>query len=185
MVLPASMAFSLAMLGCAALVRAARSGAGCPTGERPALPHAERCRGTGDDVGGVGAGGAGAGAQSSSACRAGHQALRIAVETRSHFTSLTSWAASIALLADAGRWERALEGYSAGQGVPLLANSRWQAEMAAPWVAAAAVHLSPEAVEGCSTARPGRDFFAVDEEILLEFFGDVGASRPAVIATAG
>jgi len=96
------------------------------------------------------------------------EALCIAVEAHSHFTSMTSWAASVALLADAGRWERALEAYAAGQGVPLLANSRWQAEMVAPWVAAAAAHLPPEAVEAARQRGRGRDLFAIEAELAQE-----------------
>jgi predicted ATPase/DNA-binding SARP family transcriptional activator len=96
------------------------------------------------------------------------EALGFAVETHSHFTTMTNWAALVALLADTGRWEQALEVYSAGQGVPMLTNSRWQAEMVAPWIAAALAHLPPDAVEAAQERGQGRDLFATVEELLSQ-----------------
>ena len=94
------------------------------------------------------------------------EALGIAVETHSHFTSMTCWAASVALLAEAGRWEQALEVHAAGQGVPLLANSRWQADIVAPWVDAAIAHLPPESAVAARERGRGCDLFVLLAEVL-------------------
>jgi tetratricopeptide (TPR) repeat protein len=96
------------------------------------------------------------------------EALRIAVETHSHYTSMTCWAASVTLLAEAGRWEKVLEVYTAGQGLPLLSNSRWQTAMVAPWVDAAIAHLPPEVAEAARKRSQERDQFATAAELLDE-----------------
>jgi hypothetical protein len=97
------------------------------------------------------------------------EALGIAVNTHSHFTSVTNWVALLAYLADSGHYEQALEVYAARQALPLLANSRSEAALAAPWVAVAEEHLPPEAVQAALQRGHGRDLFAVYAELLDEF----------------
>jgi tetratricopeptide (TPR) repeat protein len=162
-------ATSLAVLGCAALTR------GEPAQAQSALQESiERYRAH-SAAGEIGMALAGlalaelALGRKQAAHAALQEALSITVKTHSYVTMMTSWAAPVALLADAGRWEQALEVYSAGQGVPMLANSRWQAEMVAPWVAAAIAHLPPEAVEAAKERGSGRDLFAIAAELLGEF----------------
>ncbi len=57
------------------------------------------------------------------------EALRIAVETHSRFTLITLPAPVVVMLADAGRWDQAVEAYTAVITDPLVANSRWFADM--------------------------------------------------------
>jgi tetratricopeptide (TPR) repeat protein len=162
-------AASLAMLGCVALVQ-----------EKPAQAHAAvqesvvryRMQSAAAELG-MALGGL-ALAELALGCKeaayaALQEALSIAVETHSHFTSMMCWAASVALLADAGRWEQTLEIYATGQGVPMLANSRWQTQMVAPWIAAATAYLPPEAVEAAQARGLGRDLFDIFAEIVDEF----------------
>jgi DNA-binding SARP family transcriptional activator/predicted ATPase len=57
------------------------------------------------------------------------EALRLAVETRSRFTMMTLPATLVVLLADAGRWELAVEAYSAVILDPIPASSHWFADL--------------------------------------------------------
>jgi tetratricopeptide (TPR) repeat protein len=171
-------AASLAILGCAALTRGEPAQA-----QAVLLESAERYRGhsavgeLGMSLGGLALAELALGRRE--AARAALlEALSIAAKTRSHFTTITSWAALVALLADAERWERTLEVYSAGQGVPMLANSRWQAEIVAPWVAAALAHLTLDAAAAAKERGRGRDLFAIAEESLQEFGGLAPVSQP-------
>ncbi len=164
-------ATSLAMLGCAALIQ------GDPVQAQAVLQESAdryRVQSAAEEVG-MSLGGLAlaelALGRRQAARAALLEALSIAVKTRSYFTMITSWAALVALLADAGRREQALEVYSAGQGVPMLANSRWQAEMVAPWVTAALAHLTLDAAEAAKERGRGRDLFATAEELLQEFGG--------------
>jgi tetratricopeptide (TPR) repeat protein len=57
------------------------------------------------------------------------EALRFAIETHSRFTLVTIPAPVVVMLADAGRWEQAVEAYTAVIADPLVSNSRWYADM--------------------------------------------------------
>jgi predicted ATPase/DNA-binding SARP family transcriptional activator len=83
------------------------------------------------------------------------ESLHIAVETNSRFTLYMLAAALVVLLADAARWEQALEAYSAVMTDPIVANSRWFSDMVGDWMDLAKVHL-PEDIRWTAEAR-GRE----------------------------
>jgi len=57
------------------------------------------------------------------------EVMHIAVETHGRFTIFTLPAALVVILADTGKWEQAVEAYSAVIKDPIVANSRWFADM--------------------------------------------------------
>jgi tetratricopeptide (TPR) repeat protein len=69
------------------------------------------------------------------------ESLHIAVETNSRFTLFMLAAALVVLLADGGRWEQAVEAYSAVMTDPIVANSRWFADMVGNRMELAREHL--------------------------------------------
>ena len=57
------------------------------------------------------------------------EALSIAVETHSRFTLFNLGAALVVMLTDSGRWELAVEAYSALMTDPIISSSHWTADM--------------------------------------------------------
>jgi predicted ATPase len=96
------------------------------------------------------------------------EALYIEVGTHSRFTLFTLPAALVVLLADAGRWEKAVEAYAAVMTDPIVANSRWFTDMIGNRMELAREHL-PEKVYQAAEAR-GRegDVFNVLGRLLKE-----------------
>jgi len=83
------------------------------------------------------------------------ESLGIAVETHGRFTLFTLPAALVVLLVDAGRWEQALEAYSAVMTDPLVANSHWIADIIDDRIERARAQL-PEDVRQAAEGR-GRE----------------------------
>jgi tetratricopeptide (TPR) repeat protein len=84
-----------------------------------------------------------------------NEALKIAIETHSRFTLFTLPAALVVLLADAGKWEQAVEAYSAIMTDPMVASSHWFADLVGNRMELASEHL-PEDVRLAAEKR-GRE----------------------------
>jgi tetratricopeptide (TPR) repeat protein len=105
------------------------------------------------------------------------EAMMIAVKTHSRFTLFLLPAALVVLLSDAGRWELAIEAYSAAMADPIPANSRWFADMVGNRMDLAGEHL-PEEVRQAAVER-GRegDVFDVLSKVSQEI-ESWGTSQP-------
>jgi tetratricopeptide (TPR) repeat protein len=89
------------------------------------------------------------------------ESLHIAVESNSRFTFFLLPAALITLLADTGRWEQAVETYSALMTDPIPANSRWFADRIGNRMELAREHLSEEAYNAAEARGREGDVFEV------------------------
>jgi DNA-binding SARP family transcriptional activator/predicted ATPase len=89
------------------------------------------------------------------------ESLRITIETKSRFTFFSLPAALISLLADAGRWEQAVEAYFAWMTDPIPANSHWFADMVGNRMDLAREYLSEEAYDAAEASGREGDIFEV------------------------
>jgi tetratricopeptide (TPR) repeat protein len=106
--------------------------------------------------------------QAESAWNTMQEALSIAIKTHNRATLITLAAALVVLLVDSGRWEQAVEAYYAGMTDPIVANSRWFADMVGNRMSLARERL-PENVRQAAEQR-GRemDIFAIVADVLTE-----------------
>ena len=77
----------------------------------------------------------------------------------------------IALLADRGEVERAVELYALASRYPYVANAQWFEDVAGRHIAAVAASLPPEVVAAAQERGRARDLWATAEELLAEFKG--------------
>jgi DNA-binding SARP family transcriptional activator/predicted ATPase/tetratricopeptide (TPR) repeat protein len=96
------------------------------------------------------------------------EALRIAVETHSRFTLFTLPAALVVLLADARRWEQAVEAYAVVMTDPIVANSRWFADMVGNRMDLAREHLPAEVLQAAESRGREGDLFDALGRLAVE-----------------
>ena len=89
------------------------------------------------------------------------KALHIAVDTRSRFTLFTLPAALVVLLSDAGKWEQAVEAYTAVIMDPSVANSHWFVDMVGNRMERAREQLTEEAYQVAEQYGREGELFAV------------------------
>jgi predicted ATPase/tetratricopeptide (TPR) repeat protein len=88
------------------------------------------------------------------------EALRIAVASHSRFVLFSLPAALVVILADRGRWEQAVEAYSAVMTDPIVANSHWFANLVEPRLAKAREALPREAYQSAEQRGQQGDLFS-------------------------
>jgi tetratricopeptide (TPR) repeat protein len=96
------------------------------------------------------------------------EALEIVVQTGAFIPLLHLLPVIPVALADAGEVERAAELYATAESHPGIANARLFADIAGRYVKAAAVVLSPEAVEAAQVRGRGRDWWETAEGLLTD-----------------
>ena len=89
------------------------------------------------------------------------EALHITVEIHGRVTLFTLAAALVVMLVDASSWEQAVEAYAALMTDPIVANSRWFADMVGERMEIVRKHLSESVCQAADARARRGDLFAV------------------------
>jgi tetratricopeptide (TPR) repeat protein len=95
------------------------------------------------------------------------RALQIAIEIQSFIAQMFTLPGVALLLADLGHEERAVELYALASRYPVVANSRWFADVVGQHIAAVAAALPPDIVAAAKERGRARDLDATMAECLI------------------